>query len=130
MMFQIIQRKLASLWRGSKKLFNGLVRLVKNPFVSLYRLVVHITHIARCAILSLRLRAAIFVLSLLNSVAIWATGTGAGGFTKAATEISSYQTPVSNLMKAIAAVIVLVGAFNVFFKLQNGDQDVKKTIII
>jgi hypothetical protein len=55
-----------------------------------------------------------------------ATSKGAGGFTKATTEISSYQTPVSNLMKAIAAVIVLVGAFNVYFKMQNGDQDVKK----
>ncbi|XOO52459.1 DUF4134 domain-containing protein [Prevotella histicola] len=55
---------------------------------------------------------------------------GAGGFSKATTEISSYQTPVSNLMKAIAAVIVLVGAFNVYFKMQNGDQDVKKTIML
>ena len=34
---------------------------------------------------------------------------GAAGFTKATQEVSSYQTPVSNLMKAIAAVIVLVG---------------------
>ena len=59
-----------------------------------------------------------------------ATSKGAGGFTKATTEISSYQTPVSNLMKAIAAVIVLVGAFNVYFKMQNGDQDVKKTIML
>ena len=32
-------------------------------------------------------------------------------------------------MKAIAAVIVLVGAFNVHFKMQNGDRDVKKTIM-
>ena len=40
------------------------------------------------------------------------------------------MTPVSNLMKAIAAVIVLVGAFNVYFKMQNGDQDVKKTIMM
>jgi hypothetical protein len=55
---------------------------------------------------------------------------GAGGFSKATSEISSYQTPVSNLMKAIAAVIVLVGAFNVYFKMQNGDQDVKKTIML
>ena len=52
------------------------------------------------------------------------------GFTKATQEISSYETPVSNLMKAIAAVIVLVGAFNVYFKMQNGDQDVKKTIML
>lgn len=55
---------------------------------------------------------------------------GAAGFTKATQEVTSYQTPVSNLMKAIAAVIVLVGAFNVYFKMQNGDQDVKKTIML
>ena len=59
-----------------------------------------------------------------------ATSSGAAGFTKATQEVSSYQTPVSNLMKAIAAVIVLVGAFNVYFKMQNGDQDVKKTIML
>ena len=77
-------------------------------------------------------------LKLAVSVGMFAmsTGTmlanskGAGGFSKATTEISSYQTPVSNLMKAIAAVIVLVGAFNVYFKMQNGDQDVKKTIML
>ena len=66
----------------------------------------------------------------LATVDTWATSKGAGGFTKATTEISSYETPVSNLMKAIAAVIVLVGAFNVYFKMQNGDQDVKKTIMM
>lgn len=58
------------------------------------------------------------------------TGAGAAGFTKATNEISTYAAPVSNLMKAIAAVICLVGAFNVYFKMQNGDQDVKKTIML
>ena len=57
---------------------------------------------------------------------VMAGSKGAAGFTKATQEVSSYQTPVSNLMKAIAAVIVLVGAF----KMQNGDQDVKKTIML
>ena len=38
--------------------------------------------------------------------------------TKAITEVSSYQTPVSNLMKAIAAVIALVGAFSIYFKMR------------
>ena len=33
-------------------------------------------------------------------------------------------------MKAIAAVIVLVGAFNVYFKMQNGDQDVKNILVL
>lgn len=47
-----------------------------------------------------------------------ASSKGAAGFTKATQEVSSYQTPVSNLMKVIAAVIVLVGAFNVYFKMR------------
>lgn len=47
-----------------------------------------------------------------------AQSVGAGGFQKAITEVSGYQTPVSNLMKAIAAVIALVGAFNVYFKMR------------
>ena len=56
------------------------------------------------------------------------TSKGGSGFTSATTEIQNYATPVKNLMYAIAGVIALVGAFNVYFKMQNGDQDVKKTI--
>ena len=70
------------------------------------------------------------VIFMLAAIDTWASSTGAGGFTKATTEISSYQTPVANLMKAIAAVIVLVGAFNVYFKMQNGDQDVKNILVL
>ena len=65
-----------------------------------------------------------FLLALWVSAGeLMAASKGAAGFTKATQE-------VSNLMKAIAAVIVLVGAFNVYFKMQNGDQDVKKTIML
>lgn len=74
--------------------------------------------------------AAFTCMALFGAISTYAQSKGAGGFTKATTEISSYQTPVANLMKAIAAVIVLVGAFNVYFKMQNGDQDVKKTIML
>lgn len=74
--------------------------------------------------------AAFACLAFVCALDTYAQSKGAGGFTKATTEISSDQTPVSNLMKAIAAVIVLVGAFNVYFKMQNGDQDVKKTIML
>lgn len=74
--------------------------------------------------------AAFACLAFVCALDTYAQSKGAGGFTKATTEISSYETPVSNLMKAIAAVIVLVGAFNVYFKMQNGDQDVKKTIML
>ena len=65
---------------------------------------------------------------IISTSNVMAGSKGAAGFTKATQEVSSYQTPVSNLMKA--AVIVLVGAFNVYFKMQNGDQDVKKTIML
>lgn len=52
------------------------------------------------------------VTALVLSVGdVMAASKGAAGFTKATQEVSSYQEPVSNLMKAIAAVIVLVGAF-------------------
>ena len=78
---------------------------------------------------SLKLAVGVGMFALSTGTAL-ANSKGAGGFSKATTEISSYQTPVSNLMKAIAAVIVLVGAFNVYFKMQNGDQDVKKTIML
>ena len=36
---------------------------------------------------------------------------------------------VQTLLYSIAAVIALLGGFSIFTKLQNGDQDVKKTIM-
>ena len=71
-----------------------------------------------------------FVLGAMYGVQAFAQSKGAGGFSSATTEINSYAGPVKNLMYAIAAVIALVGAFNVYFKMQNGDQDVKKTIMM
>lgn len=70
------------------------------------------------------------VLGAMYGVQAFAQGSGGKGFASATTEIQSYATPVKNLMYAIAAVIALVGAFNVYFKMQNGDQDVKKTIMM
>ncbi len=80
--------------------------------------------------ISLKRIVAVTGMAAFCAVDTWAQSKGAGGFTKATQEINSYETPVSNLMKAIAAVIVLVGAFNVYFKMQNGDQDVKKAIML
>ncbi len=51
-------------------------------------------------------------------------------FASATGEIKGYQSSVQSLLYAIAAIIALVGAFNVFHKLINGDQDVKKTIMM
>ena len=89
-----------------KSFWTGLVRLGKSILCS----------IKRATIFSVQ-RAAMFFLALCTSASqLFASSTGAGGFTKATTEIT--------------AVIVLVGAFNVYFKMQNGDQDVKKTIMM
>lgn len=70
------------------------------------------------------------VLMIVFCVANVMAQSAAGGFASATTTIKGYQTQVANLMKAIGAVIAIVGAFNVYFKMQNGDQDVKKTIML
>ena len=70
------------------------------------------------------------VLMLFFCVTSVMAQSAAGGFASATTTIKGYQTQVANLMKAIGAVIAIVGAFNVYFKMQNGDQDVKKTIML
>lgn len=75
----------------------------------------------------------LFMLGMMLGVCAFASAQSSkagAGFTSATTEISNYATPVKNLMYAIAGVIALVGAFNVYFKMQNGDQDVKKTIMM
>ena len=71
---------------------------------------------------------ALFVLGFMYGMQAYAQG--AGGFSKATQEISTYSGPVQKLMYAIAAVIALVGAFNVYFKMQNGDQDVKNILVL
>ena len=68
-------------------------------------------------------RAALSISALTICILSMAQCKGAAGFQKAATEISSYQDPVQKLLYAIAGVIALVGAFNIYFKMQNGDQD-------
>ena len=130
-MSQIIKLLITGLVRCGK----SIVRFLKSAFTSLVNGVVWffqtILSFIQTVFRAVAYRLAMFLLAFATSTAqLFASSTGAGGFTKATTEISSYQTPVSNLMKAIAAVIVLVGAFNVYFKMQNGDQDVKKTIMM
>ncbi len=51
-------------------------------------------------------------------------------FSGATSTITGYAHSVKKLLYAIAAVIALVGAFNVYHKMVNGDQDVKKTVML
>ncbi|MDD7304534.1 MAG: DUF4134 domain-containing protein [Bacteroidaceae bacterium] len=73
----------------------------------------------------------IFVSAVMFSAsAVPALAQGVAGFTKATNEFKSYMGPVQKLLYAIAAIIALVGAFSIYFKMQNGDQDVKKSIMM
>lgn len=111
------------------KQFNQLVCGNPNIFRSIQRFSEKAVN--RLMVCSAAQKCLMFIFALTISVGEAMAGSkGAAGFTKATQEVSSYQTPVSNLMKAIAAVIVLVGAFNVYFKMQNGDQDVKNILVL
>lgn len=55
---------------------------------------------------------------------------GGGGFNDATTTIKSYVGPIKSLIYAIAGCVALVGAIQVFVKMNNGDQDVSKSIMM
>lgn len=55
---------------------------------------------------------------------------GAGGFDAAEQAIRGYLTPIQKLIYAIAGCVALVGAIQVFVKMNNGDQDVSKSIMM
>ena len=90
-----------------------------------------IKHVKRASItVSRRFFTFVAMTAFMNSTFVMSAQHGAGAFNSATTEIQSYLDPVKNLLYAIAGVIVLVGCFNIYFKMQNGDQDVKKTIML
>ena len=51
-------------------------------------------------------------------------------FEEATKTIGDYADNVKKLVYVIAGVMSIVGAFNIFHKMQNGDQDVKKTTML
>lgn len=52
------------------------------------------------------------------------------GLSEIAQTIIGTQDQVKNVVYAIAAVVALIGAFSIFSKMMNGDQDVKKAIML
>lgn len=69
-------------------------------------------------------------LTTIHSLSYAQYNKGVGAIQQAATSFAQYLTPVQNLLYAIAAIIALIGGFTIFTKMQNGDQDVKKTILM
>ena len=43
---------------------------------------------------------------------------------------ANYVQPVQKIVYALAAICAMIGAFTIYFKMSNGDQDVKKTIML
>lgn len=58
------------------------------------------------------------------------TTTGAGAIEQVTADIKEYVKPVQNLLYAIAGVVALGGAISVYIKMNNEEQDVKKSIMM
>ncbi len=70
------------------------------------------------------------LLYLLTATALSAQKSGASGvgaFTKAATDLTAYFEPLTNLVYVVGAVVGLIGAIKVYQKFSQGDPDTGKT---
>ena len=53
-----------------------------------------------------------------------------GELNNMAAKFRTYVQPVQQIVYALAGICAVVGAFTIYFKMTNGDQDVKKTIML
>ena len=74
------------------------------------------------------------VVLFIAATPIFAATTSSGGVNTALQDVTGTFNEalpfVQNLIYALAAICALVGSFTIFFKMTNGDQDVKKTIML
>lgn len=76
-------------------------------------------------------RVCMFVVVFLCATGVaLADAVGVQGIEDATSTFRSYIGPIKNLLYILAAIVSLIGAFSIYFKMQNGDQDVKKTIMM
>ena len=76
------------------------------------------------------LRLASLALMLMMSTGYAMADAGSSAITGAVGTFKGYIDPVRNLLYVIAAVVSIIGAFNVFYKMNNGDQDVKNILVL
>ena len=55
---------------------------------------------------------------------------GISAITEVTAKVAAYVPVVQNLIYAIAGVVAVVGAIQVYMKMNNGDQDVSKSIMM
>lgn len=70
------------------------------------------------------------VLVLVGTIAIYAQKDVGGAIANAGTEIAGYVQPVRTVIYGIAGVVSLMGAISIYIKMNNGDQDVKKSLMM
>lgn len=58
------------------------------------------------------------------------TSSGTAALTSVTTEIAKYIPIVQKLIYAIAGVVAVIGAVSVYIKMNNEEQDVKKSIMM
>lgn len=76
-------------------------------------------------------RVCMFVVMFTIAMVVNAQSTaGITGIDGAASTFENYIPHIKTLLYVIAAIVSMVGAFSIYFKMQNGDQDVKKTIMM
>ena len=101
------------------------INIFKNGYANL-------THKKKGSVVIILQRTLCIVVILLGcvSVAMADSSSGRSAITSAATDIRQYVSTVRTLMYAIAGVVAVVGSGTIFFKMNNGEQDVKKTIML
>lgn len=78
-------------------------------------------------------RIMLFALVFIASTAVTyaqSTSSGTSALTSVTTEIAKYIPIVQKLIYAIAGVVAVIGAVSVYFKMNNDEQDVKKSIMM
>lgn len=70
-----------------------------------------------------------FTLAIIIPTPVFADGVS-NSLQKVATDFGNYVDPVQKIVFALAAICAIIGSFTIYFKMTNGDQDVKKTIML
>ena len=87
--------------------------------------------LASCGRALMSPRLSMFLVCALVAVSVFADASaGASAFSQITEDIKAYIPLVQNLCYAIAGVVAVAGAISVYIKMNNEEQDVKKSIMM
>ena len=79
---------------------------------------------------TLKILSFVTLLLCISSPEMYAEGGVGGAIESVTTQISGYVGSVQKLIYAIAGIVGLVGGLSIYVKMNNEDQDVKKSIMM